>query len=180
MSIFNKFKQGVSEASNLAKSQLEATRLKSQITKNQNEINELYRIIGKTVFQNNATESFSTEQVEQELLQVKYLLSQNEELATSIHTIFNQKACACGELTNIDAIFCSKCGHSFTVAATSVEAMASDETVLLVKNEAQLPNLEEQNIVTEKVDTLKNCAQCGSKLEDDAQFCGECGTPVTN
>ncbi|MGG1619302.1 hypothetical protein ACIFQM_04120 [Paenibacillus sp. NRS-1782] len=51
MSFFNKFKTGVAEAGNKAKTVVEINRLKMQNNGKQNEIDQQYQVMGKLLFE---------------------------------------------------------------------------------------------------------------------------------
>ena len=118
MSIFNKLKQGVSDAGNKAKTTVETTRLKGQIANNTEEMNDLFLKIGREVFAsyNTQTNTQVDEEVKEHILTINNLLGKNKEIEKNIHKVRNQKDCVCGNTVTLDSEFCSACGHKFAVS----------------------------------------------------------------
>ncbi|ATP41659.1 hypothetical protein CSE16_17365 [Solibacillus sp. R5-41] len=135
MGIFNKLKQGVSDAGNKAKTTVEATRLKGQIANNTGEINDLFLKIGREVFAsyNTQTNTQVDENVKAHIININNLLGKNKEIEKNLHKVRNQKDCVCGHTVTLDSEFCSACGHKIAVSAivvqTQFEAVEKVENV---------------------------------------------------
>lgn len=174
MSIFEKFTKGVSEAGNKAKITLEATKLKSQITKNTEEIGRIYAIIGEKVFEHhNAGNLQINTDITSYIEQITQLQEKNSEIDKEIKTLWNVKDCICGNSVAIDVKFCPSCGYNFPLEAEQVKAepvVVNDATVLLGGTPPVATVQEELPKVI--------CPNCDADLEHDARFCGECGTQI--
>lgn len=185
MSIFDKLKRGVSDAGTLAKNQIEVNKLKLQVSKNKSQIESIKNSLGRKVFEHRHNSEFSIALFEEEFQMIDALQQKITELEISIHEIYDEKFCACGELNPIDAKFCKACGQTLNAKSEEQHVMqSSDSTVLLtdsslVENEVQgsESNLKEE-AQKENLETTKICSQCGANLSSDVQFCGDCGTPV--
>ncbi|WP_462410833.1 zinc-ribbon domain-containing protein [Neobacillus sp. Marseille-QA0830] len=179
MSIFNKLKQGVSEAGTKAINTVEANRLKSQIGKNNDLIQSLFTEIGRKVFSEYHNPQIQIGNlVDVEVNQIHELLSLNGQLEIDIKAIWNQKQCTCGNLVALDAKFCSACGTRFnTIQINEQEASLileqpgeNMETVSL----GLTGTLNDKPSPQESNDSIF-CPNCDAEIEADSKFCGECG-----
>ena len=173
MSLFNKLTQGVSEASNKAKNTIETSKLKNQISKNQEEINQPYLGIGKEVFGLlRANQPLTTESVETYITKIEYLINHNKELEKEIKAIWNEKECECGKIIPLDAKFCPSCGYKFP--HLNEQALIKEETAKTIL-------LGEENVTLTETDMQIEahiCKNCDADLETDTKYCGVCGTQV--
>lgn len=74
----------------------------------------------------------------------------------------------CGSALTYDSKFCTKCGEPLPDS-------------LKEKAELRKKQIEEDNKIKEKENIVKNtkvCKNCGAILDDDSEFCTECGTKV--
>ncbi|WP_199624430.1 zinc ribbon domain-containing protein [Paenibacillus alkalitolerans] len=115
MSLFDKFKQGASEAAKKAQQTVELTRLKTQISVKEKEIEKSYNFIGKAVFE--AFSKGDMSQSESEVRAVCQLISQLKQeiklLDQKIIDVRNEKECVCGTSVSANAKFCPECGNKF-------------------------------------------------------------------
>lgn len=119
MSFFDKFKAGVSEAGNKAKSVVEINRLKLQNNGKQNEIDKLYQAMGKLLFET-TLQNVPLERSEY-AGQMERVLILQAEIDTNLQQIAelgDAKQCRnCGTTVDSDVRFCPNCGATFGPAA---------------------------------------------------------------
>jgi len=124
MSLINKFKAGVAEAGNKAKTVVEINRLKMQNSSKQNEIEQQYQEIGRLVFEAREDDAWPIikEQLDpnmNRILQLKFEIEQN---LLQIANLSDEKPCrSCGATVAIDVRFCPKCGHTFEIIDQPIE-----------------------------------------------------------
>lgn len=134
---------------------IEETKLKIAISDKQNDIDEIYEEIGKTVYNlYKAGEDVGKEFTKQS----KKIDKLNEEIDTMNTKILYNKGlrlCAsCGETISIDSKFCTNCGEK------QKSVKLKDEKKTLKKDEVEV----------EKV-----CPECGQVFEPTTKFCDKCG-----
>lgn len=156
--LFDKFKKGVSDASNKAKTIVDVNKIKMQVSQKEKEIEVEYKGIGEIVF--NAFKNDNSENID-ELIQDKcnIILAKQEEirqLNQKIGELNNEKECVCGRLVPIDTKFCPSCGHKF------------EEEVIINNKSEEVPPVEEKYV----------CSICNSEVEPGAKFCSKCGNPM--
>lgn len=174
MSIFDKLKQGVSNAGNTAKNTVEETRLRSKMKKNLEEIDTYLLVIGKEIYIKGKNDKLVlNEHIENNIEKIDTLYQRNIRLEKEIQKVWNQKSCVCGKTVNLDSKFCPSCGHKFeeekTIILENTNATLVEEVTIVEKEKTEEP----------KIDTsLFVCKECDAELESDARFCGECGTEM--
>lgn len=150
MSFFEKVKQGASEAAKKAQQTVEITRLKTQISSKEKEIERNYSLIGEVVYK--AFVAGDLSQSENSVTEIcQGIISLEQEITTleqKIIEVRNEKECVCGKVVLADTKFCPGCGHKFDEI---VEISASDKT------------------------NKKTCNSCQAENEMDAKFCRDCG-----
>ncbi|OCT13409.1 hypothetical protein A8709_17510 [Paenibacillus pectinilyticus] len=115
MSFFDKVKQGASDAAKKAQQTVEITRLKTQISSKEREIDKIYKLIGESVYTSSLASDFSRVEANvtdycQGITQIKEEIS---EIELKITEVRNEKECVCGKVVVADTKFCSSCGHHF-------------------------------------------------------------------
>ncbi|OMF95211.1 zinc ribbon domain-containing protein [Paenibacillus sp. FSL R7-0273] len=115
MSFFDKFKAGVSEAGNKAKTVVEVNRLKLQNSGKQSEIDKQYQSMGKLLFE--ATLQGSALQADAYAVNMNRILALKAEIEANLEQISalgDVKICkGCNSSVPADTRFCPNCGHTF-------------------------------------------------------------------
>ena len=134
---------------------IEETKLKISISDKQTDIDEIYEVMGKAVYNLYKAE----EDVGKEFTkQCKKIDKLNDEINNmNVKILYNKglrNCLACGEVISLDSKFCTNCG------------------------EKQKPfKLKEDKKVIKKdeVEVEKVCPECGQVFEPTAKFCNKCG-----
>lgn len=112
MSFFDKVKQGASDAAKKAQQTVEITRLKSQISGKEKEMEKLFHLMGETIYR--AHEAGDIASSEQEIASLceglDALKLEIQLLDERIKNIRFEKSCPCGKVVPLDARFCPDCG----------------------------------------------------------------------
>ena len=176
MSIFNKLKQGVADAGSKAKSTVETTRLKSQISKHEADINTLYFEIGKKVYSAAKNGNLINKMIETEVNRIDEHFAMIKNLEININAVWNQKECKCGKLVPLDAKFCFGCGSKFDPLTIRQNEMNHPEQTILLSD----ANRSEEETTANDSDSVVYgiCSNCDAPLESDAKFCGDCGNLI--
>ena len=118
MEFFNKIGKKASEAYDAtAKKTGELAReakLRMKINENKSNINDLYKEIGKKVYEKHVREDdvCIKSEIEEECSKIDALSAEIEESLKSILELKNKKQCIkCHAELDLDAVFCSKCGE---------------------------------------------------------------------
>lgn len=91
----------------------------------------------------------------------------------------------CGTVNTEDSAFCIECGTPLNQAPPIPEPPASQPPVVepIVSDStesASMPAVEEEVVSDNAQETQGlRCSNCGAPLEDNMQFCTECGTPTS-
>lgn len=83
----------------------------------------------------------------------------------------------CGASLAADAAFCNNCGASVLEAAAQAQESYSYGQPVEQEPVFDEPVHEAQNEAA-SAEAVRYCPNCGTRLEDDALFCAECGTKV--
>ncbi|ANE45262.1 hypothetical protein SY83_01745 [Paenibacillus swuensis] len=163
MSFLNKMKQGATDAARMAQQTLEVTKLKSQISSKEREIERNHTAIGQAVFAAfQAGDLSSSESAVNEYCSVIVKLqSEIQVVEQQILQVKNERVCTCGHVIPGDATFCSKCGKKYEPVAVSSDAEFTEA----------VPASQD------KVAVL--CASCGKENEPGSLFCIGCGAVLT-
>lgn len=137
---------------------IEETKMKISISDKQNEIDEVYENIGKTVYDMYVKGEDVGKAFTKEAKKIDKIKNEIEEISKKILYNKGLRNCSsCGEVISIDSSFCELCG--------------SKQKVLRIKEEKK----EEQENES-KTDTKdKVCPQCGLVTSFDSKFCARCG-----
>ncbi|MEC0228477.1 zinc ribbon domain-containing protein [Paenibacillus alba] len=115
MSFFDKVKQGATDAAKKAQQTVEITKLKTQISSKEKEIEKHYNLIGESVYA--AHLAGNAAQSETDVADLcEGITSIKQEIALieqKISEARNEKECVCGKVVLADTKFCSVCGHKF-------------------------------------------------------------------
>lgn len=132
------YKGAAEKTSKLAKE----TKLKMKISDNKSKIDDLYKEIGKKVYQKHKTKDDNCvkNQIEEELAQIDSLSQEIDSLHDQILELSNEKVCIkCKETMDINSKFCPKCG---TEQPIPQEPEAMEVEVLDVDNKEEKENSE--------------------------------------
>ncbi|WP_020618728.1 zinc ribbon domain-containing protein [Paenibacillus daejeonensis] len=159
MSFFNKVKQGASDAAKKAQQTVEITKMKSQISSKEKDMDKIQLKIGKAVYRAFVSGDLAESEVEVlDYCEELVLLQQDiDAIEDKIKNMKSEKTCTCGKVVPIDLKFCPECGKRFP-DEPRVEDTTGDIRVICRKCSA------ENDIGS------KYCIQCGDELSE---------TPVT-
>ncbi|MCR8629764.1 zinc ribbon domain-containing protein [Paenibacillus radicis (ex Xue et al. 2023)] len=151
MSFFEKMKQGASDAAKKAQQTMEITRLRTQISSKEKELEKIFTLIGESVYNAHAAGDWKKSQpdVAAYCQQIQVLRQDIQHIELKIKEAKHEKVCQCGKVVAREVKFCSVCGHQFEELREQAEQA---ETV---------------------VHTI--CRVCRTTNEPDAKFCGSCG-----
>ncbi|UKS29287.1 hypothetical protein LOZ80_10255 [Paenibacillus sp. HWE-109] len=115
MSFFDKVKQGASDAAKKAQQTVEITKLKTQISAKEKEIERTYHLIGESVYAAYvAGDAAQSEERRADLcVGIDVIKQEISLLEHKISEVRNEKECVCGKVVATDTKFCSTCGHKF-------------------------------------------------------------------
>lgn len=133
------YKGAAEKTSKLAKE----TKLKMKISDNKSKIDELYKEIGKKVYQKHVSkdENCIKDQIAEELLKIDNLSSEIDSYHDQILELSNEKVCVnCKEPMDKSAKFCPKCGAEQPIQK---EPEAKEVEVLGVENQEEAQENEE-------------------------------------
>ncbi len=176
MSFFGKLKQGVSEASQKAKTTVEVNRLKLQVQSKQGAIKEKYALIGSRVFKKiEKNEPLDTdEEIKQHCEEIVHIREEIKDIQVRLRELNEEKDCVCGNVVGLNDRFCPACGHKF------------EERDVVEPQTAELQEGDIQQIVQAEDDASKEsdlqaavCPSCQEAVLHGAKFCGGCGQPLT-
>ena len=176
MSFFDKLKKGVSDTTALAKVTVEINRLKLQVSSKKKEITELQTNIGILVYEQ-YTDSVERQddiasicvRIQEKYVEMNIILSKIDELS-------DEKKCVCGITVARSARFCPECGHHFFDEETG-PANSKPELTLEAPIETEAAD-DSSLLVSVDEGSTQRCPECSESLDDDAKFCGNCGTIV--
>ena len=148
------YKGAAEKTSKLAKE----TKLKMKISDNKSKIDELYKEIGKKVYQKHVSkdENCIKDQIAEELLKIDNLSSEIDSYHDQILELSNEKVCInCKEPMDKAAKFCPKCGAEQPIQE---EETAKEVEVLGVENqeESQEVNQNEEPSETNQEETSQD------------------------
>ncbi len=155
MAFLDIVKKGVSDAGTKAKNLVESNRLKMQITQKEKDIDEIFRNIGRIIFQSSQNKDLPDieETVKgycKDVLKAKHEILSFEE---SINQLNDEKLCVCGKTVPKDTCFCSFCGNQFPVEAINPKSEVETDQVLTICNECHFA-----------VKNSKFCSNCGNLI----------------
>jgi RNA polymerase subunit RPABC4/transcription elongation factor Spt4 len=152
MSFFEKMKQGASDAAKKAQQTMEITKLRTQISSKEKEIEKTFSQIGESVYRAHSEGNWKKAEPD-----ITAYFQHIEGIQQDIHGIElkikeakHEKVCQCGKVVAREVRFCSVCGYQF---------------------EEQREQAEQPGAAA--VQTI--CRACRTVNEPDAKFCGGCG-----
>jgi len=155
MSIFDKMKQGASEAARLAQQTVETTKLRSKISTREKEMDRISTRIGKAVFEAylEGDLSHSEEQVLAYCEELSELRDEITELESRIKHLKEEKTCVCGKVVGPDVNYCPDCGKRLI----QPQEVKPDNTIGEIRVICY-------HCKTENDILSKYCIQCGEEL----------------
>jgi len=155
MSFFDKVKQSASDAAKKAQQTVEITKLKSQISGKEKDMDQLFHNIGESVY--HAHQANGSEESEAEvagyLKELDELQLEIQLLEERIKNIRFEKSCSCGKVVPLDARFCPECG-------------------------AQLAEEAKPDTTFGEIRVI--CSHCMSENELNSKFCLTCGSDLNS
>ena len=147
-------KEAAKKSSNLVGS----TKISMQMDKCQEEIDNVFYEIGKSLFENYEQEDWVKGKFEKKISQIKELQENIEKFRKEIAKMKNIRVCeSCECEIDKDALFCPKCG-----------------TKSIVKEETE-EDSNEENRTEESEEEFKQCKVCSSYSGLDSKYCSKCG-----
>lgn len=134
MSFFDKFKAGVSDAGNKAKTLVEINRLKLQNSGKKNDMDEQLLEIGKVVFAASEAGNWPPDQesIQDYVARIHQLKFEIEQNLLQIANLTDEKVCRnCGNSSAIHAKFCASCGQTFEIIQVKSDEQQREEIPLL-------------------------------------------------
>lgn len=180
LSIFDKFKQGVSEAGQKAKIAVEVNRLKLQVSSKQAIIKEKYALIGEQVFLLHKEQSpVSDNNIEHLCSEIMAIEQEIKAVQDKIRELTQEKVCQCGTPVEINARFCPSCGSHVDSQAPDVPLVSQENS----KKEDQVIEQKTNESVSSEVEVneqqefqeQRTCMKCLKRISKLEKFCGYCG-----
>lgn len=156
MSLFDRMRQGATEAARKVEQTVEVTRLQARISAREKEMERLYARIGRAVYRSYG--DGAVDAAEKETLvcceELRQLEDEIERIREQIRYIRLEKNCSgCGKTVPLDVHYCPACGTEF-----------AEET-----RPAGPPPAELRII----------CGTCKAENEPSARYCRDCGREMT-
>ncbi len=141
--------KGIKTGSDGYKKMTEKSRLKKEVTRLTNEMNNIYIGVGKKIF----AEQPDSQQFKTQFDNIREKEREIAHLNEMLNDLEDKTPCPqCGELVTKDARFCDKCGTR------------------IVRPEKKAEHVEAENLTV--------CKKCGAELVDAARFCDKCGAKL--
>ncbi|MBD3921551.1 zinc ribbon domain-containing protein [Paenibacillus sp. PR3] len=155
MSIFDKMKQGASDAARKAQQTLEIAKLNGQKSSREKDMSKLYSQIGEAVFEAHLSgeHEASAEVIEACCEKLQIMKQEIEMIDLKIQAIKLEKTCACGTVVPLNAKFCPDCGTRFATEQDLKPEMSSGEIRVIC------PNCDTENELM-----ARYCTDCGHEL----------------
>lgn len=143
--------KGIKMGSDGYKKMAEKSRLKKEVTRLTNEINNIYIGVGKKVF----VEQPNSQQFKSQFDNIREKEREIERLNSQLSDLEDKIPCPqCGELVSKDARFCDKCGTKIVHTEKKAEHVEAERVTICKKCGAEL------------IDAARFCDKCGAKLDD--------------
>ncbi|CAM4410444.1 zinc ribbon domain-containing protein [Paenibacillus tarimensis] len=158
MSLFERMKQGASEAARKVEQTVEITRLKSQISSREKEMDKLYARIGQSVYRSYIAGDVSTseEEVMDYCAELTELEQEITQIQTKIKDIKLEKTCSgCETVVSAGVRYCPECGKKFP---EEEQPKAPDTTAAEIR------------VI---------CNRCGAENDMAARYCVGCGDELS-
>ena len=141
--------KGIKTGSDGYKKMTEKSRLKKEVTRLTNEMNNIYSGGGKKIF----AEQPDSQQFKTQFDNIREKEREIAHLNEMLNDLEDKTPCPqCGELVTKDARFCDKCGTR------------------IVRPEKKAEHVEAEKVTV--------CKKCGAELVDAARFCDKCGAKL--
>ncbi|PZD95504.1 zinc ribbon domain-containing protein [Paenibacillus sambharensis] len=158
MSLFERMKQGASEAARKVEQTVEITRLKSQISSREKEMDKLYARIGQSVYRSYIAGDVSTseEEVMDYCAELTGLEQEIAEIQTKIKDIKLEKTCTgCETVVPVSVRYCPECGKKFPEEQQEKAPDTSAAEIRVI------------------------CSRCGAENDMAARYCIGCGDELS-
>lgn len=150
MNFLQRIKDGAGRATEKAQHAVEINKLNSQIANIKHEMSVNYTEMGRIFYEGYRAQDMSI--AEQKMMELSEacdeLQEEINELREKIALLKNERVCACGHVSDLDANFCPKCGRPLTAANAETytppakpEAAAAEEVVVEEEKEELFPDL---------------------------------------
>ncbi|MWC30336.1 zinc ribbon domain-containing protein [Paenibacillus sp. MMS18-CY102] len=151
MSIFERVKQGATDAARKAQQTLEITRLNSQKSSREKEMTKLYTEMGEAMFHAymNGETAETEERVASCCEQLRALKQDIDTIEDKIQGVKLEKSCGCGKVVPVNVKFCPDCGTRFTEPEPKPEMTMGEIRVI--------------------------CPDCDTENDLAARYCTDCG-----
>lgn len=137
---------------------IEEAKLKSDISKKENEIKVIFETVGRAVYDSYKSGEDVGKAFTKESKKIDKLNSEIEDLNTKILYNKSLRKCSnCGEVIPLNSEYCQNCGDK--------------QKTVKIKDEKSTKSSDSKN--EEKAE--KVCPQCGIIVEPEAKFCPKCG-----
>lgn len=115
MSFFDKMKQGASDVAKKAQQTVEITKLKTQISLKEREIEKTCTYIGEAVFRSyaNGDWKLAGQDIDSYCEHITGLRRDIRAIEAKVKAVRNEKECSCGKIVPLEVKFCPTCGHAF-------------------------------------------------------------------
>jgi len=154
MSLFDRMKQGASEAARKVEQTVEITRLKAQISSREKEKDRLFGRIGEALYGAYTAGDLSRSEAEvmDYCAQLSELDADIAQINEKIKNIKLEKTCACGKVVPADAKFCPDCGRRFADEPKHEDTVGEIRVV---------------------------CSSCKTENEIGSRYCIQCGADLS-
>lgn len=155
MSLFDRMRQGATEAARKVEQTVEVTRLQARIAAKEREMEKLFARIGRAVYRSYG--DGGVDAAEKETLaccdELRQLEDEIARLRERINGIRLEKSCgSCGKVVPREARYCPACGREFPEEPRHVEAAAGEIRIIC-------PACKADNDLSDR-----NCRGCGRAL----------------
>ncbi|RXZ81454.1 zinc ribbon domain-containing protein [Paenibacillaceae bacterium] len=153
MSFFEKVKQGASGAAKKAQQTMETTKLRSQISGKEKEMERICTKIGQSIYEaySNGDVSQSETTVMDYCGQLTDIQKDIDLIEEKIKNIKSEKTCSCGKVVAVDVNYCPDCGKRFPEEAPHEDTVGEIRVICTICN-------------AENDINSKYCIQCGEEM----------------
>lgn len=151
----------------------DVTKLKSNISDYEKQINELYFVMGKAYYERHKDDTNTEDQ--KNIDAINALFKQISDLKEEIREKEGIVTCPnCGKDIAADVMFCNHCGCK--IEKETKETVKCPDCGAVLPPDAMFCNNCGCKIAKES--EVRVCANCGKPLPENSMFCAHCGTKV--